>query len=122
MGSLEGFTKCVIKRVIEEDYPHLSLPAILYAQITKATKLPETYTVDDIEITDETAGRTFTAHYIAHWYEYTLKMLDNSGNADDTFPILPGVKSKLKLNTGAVVAIGLAFGDINPVIIGEVIL
>ena len=119
MGALEEFTKCVIGRMIATDYPHLKLPAIQYARITRATKLSETYIVDSIEITDETAGRTFTAHYAAHWYEYTLEMIDRFGNADDTYPPIPGVKSKLKIDKGAIVAVGQAFGD-SPAIIGEV--
>ena len=109
MGSLEQFTKSVIDRVIVEDYPHLK-------------ELPKTYEVKKLEITDEDGERTFGAHYTAHWYEYTLKVLDRFGNADDTFPELPGVCSKVQLETGAIVAVGLAFGDIAPIIIGEVVL
>jgi len=120
MGNLEEFTKCVIGRVITADYPHLKLPAVQYARISKAAQLSETYTVDSLEITDVTAGRPLTASYAAHWYEYTLEIIDRFGNADDTYPLIPGVKSKLKLDKGAVVAVGLAFGDIAPAIIGEV--
>lgn len=122
MGTLEQFTKSIIDRVLAEDYPHLKLPAVVYATVTGAKELPDTYEVKELEITDEDSGRTFKAHYKAHWYEYSLKVLDRFGNTDDTFPELPGVRSKVQLEAGATVAIGLTFGDIAPTIIGEVIL
>jgi hypothetical protein len=122
MGQLEQFTKSIIERVFTESYPYLKLPAIIYATVIRATELSETYEVKKLEITDEDNNRTFKAHVTAHWYEYTLKVLDRFGNADDTFPELPGVRSKIPLEAGIIVAIGLAFGSIEPTIIGEVIL
>lgn len=122
MGSLEQFTKSVINRAIAEDYPHLKLPAVVYATVTGAKELSDTYEVKELEITDEDGGRTFKAHYTAHWHEYTLKVLDRFGNADDTFPGLPGVRSKVQLEAGATVAIAFAFGGVEPTIIGEVVL
>ena len=47
-------------------------------------------------------------------------MIDRFGNADVSFPVLPGIKSKKPFQTGAVVAVAFAYGDIEPVIIGEV--
>lgn len=122
MGSLEQFTKSVINRAIAEDYPHLKLPAVVYATVTGAKELSDTYEVKELEITDEDGGRTFKARYAAHWHEYTLKVLDRFGNADDTFPELPGVRSKVQLEAGATVAIAFAFGGVEPTIIGEVVL
>lgn len=122
MGSLEQFTKIVINRVLAEDYPHLKLPAVVYATVTGAKEISDTYEVKDLEITDEDGGRTYKARYKAHWYEYTLKVLDRFGNADAEFPELPGVRSKVQLEAGATVAIGLAFGGVEPTIIGEVVL
>jgi hypothetical protein len=56
---------------------------------------------------------------VAHWHEYTLKVLDRFGNTDDTFPELPGVRSKVQLEAGATVAIAFAFGGVEPTIIGR---
>ena len=122
MGTLEQFTKSVINRAIAEDYPHLKLPAVVYATVTGAKELSDTYEVKELEITDEDGGRTFKAHYTAHWHEYALKVLDRFGNTDDTFPELPGVRSKVQLEAGATVAIAFAFGGVEPTIIGEVVL
>lgn len=122
MGNLEQFTESVIGRVIGEKYPHIGLPSIVYATVTGAKELDDTYVVTGLEITDEDNERTFKAQIKAHWYEYSLKVIDRLGNADSTFPELPGVRSKLSLEQGAIVAVGLAFGDITLTIIGEVTL
>lgn len=97
MGSLEQFVKKAITRIIADDYSHLKLPAVVYATVT-GTK----------ELTD--------------WYEYTLRVIDRFGDTDDTFPELPGIRSKIQLEAGATVAIALAYGGIEPVIIAEVVL
>ncbi len=122
MGSLEQFVKSAITRIFAVDYPHLKLPAVVYATVIRAQELAETYEVKELRITDEDYDRTFNAHFRAHWYEYTLRVIDRFGNIDDTFPALPGIRSKIQLEAGATVAIGLAHGDVEPVIIGEVII
>ncbi len=121
MGSLEQFTKNVIEKVFSESYPHLKLPAIIYATVAEAKQLTDTYQVGDLEITDEEGEHTFKAHCSAYWYEYTLKVLDRFGNIDSTFPEYPGVRSKQQIMKGATVAVGLAFGD-EPIILGEAVL
>jgi len=122
MGSLEKFVTSVITRIFADDYSHLKLPAVVYATVIGAQELAETYEVEELLITDEDNDRTFRAHYTAHWYEYTLRVINRFGNIDDTFPELPGIRSKIWLKAGAIVAIGLAHGDVEPVIIGEVVL
>ena len=122
MGQLTQFTQSVVEKLLAEGYPHLRFPAVVYATVTGARKLPETYEVKELEITDEDSGRTFKAHFEAHWYEYTLKVLDRFGGQDDAVPVLPGIRSKLPLESGATVAVGLPYGDLNAAIIGEVVL
>jgi len=122
MGSMEQFVKSVITRIFADEYPHLKLPSVVYATVSGVKELPATYEVKALMITDEDNSRTFNARYTAHWYEYTLRVIDRFGNADSTFPELPGIRSKIQLEAGAVVAIGLAHGDVEPVIIGEVVL
>ena len=43
-------------------------------------------------------------------------------NEDSSFPPLPNVRSRIQLQAGALAAIALPFGDLTPVIIGEVVL
>lgn len=121
-GQLEEFTKNVIGKVLEESYPHLKLPAVVYAIVTGVKELSDTYEVKELEVVNDDSGGSYRGHIVAHWYEYTLGVIDRFGNGDETFPALPGVRSKVQLKTGNVVAVGLAFGDIAPAIIGEVVL
>ena len=58
-------------------------------------------------------------HATAHWNEYTLTVVDRWGNEDESFPPLPGVRSKGQYKAGAFVAVAMAYGD-SPAIIGEV--
>ena len=49
-------------------------------------------------------------------------MVDRFGNTDSNYPALPGVCSRMQLQEGALAAIALPYGDLTPVIIGEVVL
>lgn len=92
---LEEFTKAAVSKIIAEDYPHLKLPAVVYAAITQRDSVGE-------------------------WCQYTLAVLDRFGNRDGRFPAIPGVMSKMSFRIGDTVAVALAYGDLSPVIIGEV--
>lgn len=93
---LEEMIKSVVKKTIDTEYQHLLMPNILTAIIASASHDGEIYT-------------------------YDLKILDKNGVSDDTYPIIPGVKSKLIFTTNSTVAIGLLYGQLNPYILGEVI-
>ena len=117
---LETMMTGVIEKTFSQDYPHLKLPAVVLATVSGAKKLSDTYEMEELEITNEDSGQTFRAHYKAFYYEYRLNVLDRFGNKDDSFPSLPGVRSRLQLEPGTIVAVALVFGDITPAIIGEV--
>lgn len=122
MGALEQFVKTAVAKLIPQDYPHLKEPAVMYATITGARKLEETYELDDLVIYNDESGGSYKGHIVAHWYEYTLRVVDRFGNLDAKFPELPSVRSKKQFQKGATVSIGLAYGDLSPTIIEEVIL
>ncbi|MEA4932180.1 MAG: hypothetical protein VB071_01090 [Lawsonibacter sp.] len=94
MGDLEQF----VKNVVEKQYPQLKRPAIVYAAVTAATVLSNA------------------------WFEYSLRVLDPFGNEDESYPEIPAIRSKLQLSAGAIVAIGFAFNNVEPILIGEVVL
>lgn len=119
---LEEFSKTVFKKMLAQDYPYLKLPAILYAIITQATELEDTFEYDSIQITNIDTGGTFNARLTGKWREYALKVIDQDGNVSDDYPEIPEVKSKIQVQAGSVVAIALSYGELNPTIIGEVIL
>ena len=47
---LEEMVKSIINKTLETDFPHLVLPAVVYATVTAAKKLPETYEVNELVI------------------------------------------------------------------------
>ena len=116
---LEEFTKAAVDKIIAQDYPYLKLPALLFATVSSAQMLGETFTLEKPVVYDEDAPRTFNAHIDAHWYEYTLTVVDRFGSVDENFPKFPGIRSRAQYKPGATVAVALAYGD-SPVIIGEV--
>ena len=65
--------------------------------------------------------RSLMAQYLGWllYTSYTLVVVDRWGNRDESFPALPGVRSKAQYKGGAVVAVAMAYGD-SPAIIGEV--
>jgi hypothetical protein len=118
---LEEMTKAVVTKLIAQDYPHLKLPAVVYATVAQAKQLGETFEIKKLTICNDESGGSYKGHIVAHWNEYTLTVVDRFGNADETFPALPGIRSRAQYKAGATVAVALAYGD-GPVIIGEVVL
>ena len=116
---LKEMVRTIVKQVIASSYPHVKLPAVVYAKIVSVQPCG-TYDLEELSITDESVGRTFPAHLTCSCYEYHLAIIDRSGNMDSDFPALPGIRSKKPLRAGAVVAVAFAYGDIDPVILGEV--
>lgn len=116
---LEEAVKVITKKIISSNYPHLKMPSVVFARID-SVKICGVYEVNDLTITDKTKEQTFAAQITANAFEYSLIVIDRFGNADSNFPVLPGIKSKKQFQAGAVVSIAFAYGDIEPVIIGEV--
>ena len=90
-----------MKKTLAQDFPHLKLPAVVFASIKSATKL-DTYEIEELIIHNDDTGSSFNGHITANWYEYTLTVLDRFGNPDDDFPTIPGIKSKSQFKAGAV--------------------
>lgn len=116
---LEEMIAAVVKKLFAKEYPHLKLPAVVFAKVDSAKK-GSTYTIDDLIIHNDDVGTSFHGHITAYWYEYKLTVLDRFGNVDSKYPALPGVKSKKQFKAGAIVAVALPYGDLLPSIIGEV--
>lgn len=116
---LEEMVASVMKKTLAQDFPHLKLPAVVFASIKSATKL-DTYEIEELIIHNDDTGSSFNGHITANWYEYKLTVIDRFGNPDANYPALPGIKSKKQFKAGAVVAVALPYGDLTPSIIGEV--
>jgi|GEM_PF-90948 len=109
--------KAVAKKLIAQEYPHVKLPAVVFATVSKAAQLGETFELEELVIHNDETGSSYKGHITAHWNEYTLTVVDRFGNVDETFPALPGVRSKAQYKAGAVVAVGM-FRELGPVITG----
>lgn len=116
---LEEMVKAVVNKAIAQDYPFLKTPAVLYAVVTKAAKLGETFDYKDLVIHNDETGTSYRGHITANWYEYTLQVVDRWGNTDENFPAFPEIRSRIQLTTGAFVSVAMAYGDV-PAIIREV--
>ena len=116
---IAGWENVLRGQVASAHYPHAKSPAVVYATVSKATQLGETFDLEDLVIHNDETGSSFKGHITAHWNEYTLTVVDRWGNEDESFPPLPGVRSKGQYKAGAFVAVAMAYGD-SPAIIGEV--
>lgn len=119
---LESFVKRVVGDILKRDYPHLATPSVLLARVSSVKELSDTYELQELDIHNDESGGSYRGHIVGRWQEYTLAVVDRFGNTDSDFPALPGVRSKVQLQEGALAAIALPYGDLTPVIIGEVVL
>lgn len=121
-GLLENFVKAAMKNELAVNYPHLELPAIVYARVQSVKPL-ERYELRDLVIyNDDSHGSSFRGHITIPWYEYSLTILDRFGHPDQKFPTVPRVRSRKQLQQGAIAVVALPFGELAPSIIGEVAL
>ncbi len=93
---LEAMISAAIDKKIKTEYPHLELPAAVYARVTKVQEL--------------VVG-----------YEYNLKVLDEIKEVDESFPEIPGVRSEYALEAGDIAVAILLYGKLNVFIVGRVI-
>lgn len=116
---IEEFVKTVMSKNLKETMPHLEQPTIVYAKVTRAKELSTEYKIE-MKHRKKDSGTDEDYIYTGKWQEYNLKVLDRDGNVDENFPELPSVKSKEQIKTGGKVAVGLLYGELNPVILCEV--
>lgn len=116
---MKTFVHEVLREIIAREYPYLESPAVVFATITKAQRLDQTFTASGLTISNDSGTSRYNGHITAPWYEYELKVVDRFGNPDGDFPPIPGVRSKEQCEVGNVVAVAMAYGDI-PVILREV--
>lgn len=116
---LEEFVKAAVNKIIAQDYGYLKTPSVLFARVTNATMLGETFDYNELVIHNDETGSSYRGHITAHWYEYNLTVIDPFGRADPAYPPLPEIRSRAQFKVGAKVSVALAYGD-SPAIIGEV--
>ena len=90
---LEEMVASVMKKTLAQDFPHLKLPAAVFATIDSAAK-SDAFDIEELIVHNEVTGEVFKAHITSYWYEYKLTVIDRFGNPDANYPALPGIKSK----------------------------
>lgn len=91
---LAGFVKKELNNQIKTDYPHIQYPSGMYAKVVQVTEKDAIFTC-------------------------TLKMLDKAMNADESFPEIPQVKTKLEVTIGDIVIVLLLYGGSGVHVIGR---
>ena len=64
---LEEMVKAVVNKVIAQDYAFLKTPAALYAVVTKATQLGETFDYNDLVIHNDETGTSYRGCRARAW-------------------------------------------------------
>lgn len=118
---LEKMIQAVLKKTVATDYPHVRVPAAVLAKIDSAQKL-DSYEIENLTFYNDDEGKSCQGHMGASWFEYKLTILDRFGNPDEAFPALPEIKSRKQFQEGAVVSVAFLYGELVPVLIGEVAL
>lgn len=89
-----SFVRGEIHGQIREKYPHIQRPSGMCAKIVQVKA---------------NGGK----------YAYTLRMLDESMNVDDSLPEIPDVNTELELEKGDIVAVLLLYGGNMAFILGR---
>lgn len=59
---LEQMMRAVARKIIAQEYPHAKSPAVVYATVSKATQLGETFDLEDLVIHNDETGSSFKGH------------------------------------------------------------
>lgn len=127
---LTEMIKGIIGNTMEKDYAHLRIPNSLYVKVTKVAKgeINWEYPVKvkmelNLSCKYQSSVQAEGEAIIQQpSYTYNLKILDENKSIDDKYPEIPNVKSYIKLDLGDVAAVTFLYGNVNPFIIGKVIL
>lgn len=115
---LEEFVNIAVKKIIEQKYPHLLTPSVLNAKITKVS---ETGEINEKKIDfKETPWGTGECIINQKCFEYSLKIITEDGENDETYPAVPKVKSYEEYKAGDIVSVVMAYGKANVQIVGKV--
>ena len=82
---LEEMVASVMKKTLAQDFPHLKLPAAVFATIDSAAK-SDAFDIEELIVHNEVTGEVFKAHITSYWYEYKLTVIDRSATPTPTIP------------------------------------
>lgn len=94
MDMLESFVIKAMERQINKKYPHIKYPSGVYARVTNVKMKEQKYIC-------------------------TLKILDKTMNADNTFSEIPNVKTDIEFKKGDIAIVLLLYGGSDFYILGR---
>ncbi len=110
----------LIKSIIQEvktEYPQIEVPGAMRAVIMSARKSGDVYK-RTIFLTDRQAGEKREYEIEEEGYLYSVKIVDNSGNDLDKYPIIPGIISRAEYEPGSIVTVVFTGGELVASIVG----
>lgn len=118
MAVLENAVKDILSKAMQENYPQTQFPAVVKARITKVREIDAKQEIH-LYIKNQDGQDQEIKAFIKS-FEYSLKILSKDGEADNQYPIIPGVRSTCQVEVGDTVAVTLLYGELSPYILGEV--
>lgn len=110
----------LIKSIIREvktEYPQIEVPGAMRAMIMSARKSGDIYK-RMISLTDRQTGEKREYELEEEGYLYSVKIVDNSGNDMDKYPIIPGIISQNEYEPGSIVTVVFTGGELVATIVG----
>lgn len=110
----------LIKSIIREvktEYPQIEVPGAMRAVIMSARKSGDIYK-RTIFLTDRQTGEKREYELEEEGYLYSVKIVDNSGNDLEKYPIIPGITSRMEYGPGSIVTVVFTGGELVAAIVG----
>lgn len=110
----------LIKSIIREvktEYPQIEVPGAMRAMIMSARKSGDIYK-RKIFLTDGQTMEKREYELEEEGYLYSVKIVDNSGNDLDKYPIIPGIISRDEYEPGSIVTVVFTGGELVATIVG----
>lgn len=106
----------IIKQV-QESFPQLECPCAMKAEIVSAKETEDVYKRNIFLTNTETKERK-EYELEQKYYVYSIRVLNNSGERLEGYPIFPNIRCGEKFEVGSQVTIVFIGGELSPVIVG----
>ncbi len=106
-----------IIREVKAEYPQIEVPGAMRAMIMSARKSGDIYK-RKMFLTDRQTGEKREYELEEEGYLYSVKIVDNSGNDLDKYPVIPGIISRDEYEPGSIVTVVFTGGELVATIVG----
>lgn len=113
---VDGLVATILQRV-KDRYPGIEIPGALRAMVTAAAETGETYVTECTLTCDEMEGE-FHCRMEQKKYQYSVKVLDNSGGELTGYPEMIEIKSRQQLEVGELVQVVFLGNELQAALVG----